>query len=178
MKKRPQTPQMYYRGVFDVTAANAKPVNSIPSVTNIDKSVQQSRPSTVNDFEAVIAESKSMLKDYVSVIDHDPLPNIHSNFDSRLHTPEAQEENIIDFKKILPQKNRLFGRGGTPLKAYTGSFYNQQQHPRSRSGSASKRQILDNSIMNEDNHNHKSSVRREPHESGKKVFLLNYNLDV
>jgi len=174
MKKRPQTPQMYYRGVFDVTAT-AKPANSIPSVNNIDKSVQQSRPSTVNDFEAVIAESKSMLKDYVSVVDHDPLPNIHSHFNSRVQTPEAQEENIIDFKKILPQKNKLHGRTGTPLKAYTGSFYNQ--HPKSRSNSASKRTILDNSILNEDNH--KPSVRRERHESGKKVFLLsNYHLDV
>jgi len=175
-KKRAQTPHMYYRGTFDVTTATRPSLTNLPSITNVDKSYQPSQPSTQNDLD-------TMAKEYVHVVDHgdyDQPPQNPSILNSRVQTPVSQEENTIDFKKIIPQKShKMNGRAGTPLKAYTGSFYNQQPQPRSRSNSASKKGALDSSILG-GNFDEKFSVRgsRNIHEKPTKVFLLDYNMDI
>jgi len=128
IKKRCQTPQMFYNGSFD----NDVDVGSELDLDNPRENTQTSFRLLGLKFDGT-NRSKSPRHKPLETNSDLNLTTL-SNFRSQLHTPSTNE------RPRSTLKSRFNNRAPNPLKAFTGSFYGRQENY----GSASRRSSLEN----------------------------------
>jgi len=133
MKKRSQTPKMYYRGSFDVNLQSPskkkhRKVNRTP--------VAIAQVGLVDKVKAAIKlEKKRPVIEDDDINDYDREPVIGtSHFQNDLETPISMTDGYEMFK-ARPPKVKANDRQPSPLKAFTGSFYKNTKPNASRKSS-------------------------------------------